>query len=138
VWRSLHAPGSAALANFRDGYENVAFSMPGGEEPCTASTRPIDLQHLSAQTQNDRDVESEVLSMFIEQAHLAVKQMQTADTSERLFLAHALKGSALSVGANPIADCIAALEKAPDDPAILRRLASLVEEAADFIASIDR
>lgn len=86
----------------------------------------------------DRAIEREVLGLFLEQAQTFVRRVDHADATERQFLAHALKGSALSIGAFPIADCVGAIEQAPHDRSAIKRLASLVGEASDFIASIDR
>ncbi|MCX7303347.1 MAG: Hpt domain-containing protein [Hyphomicrobiales bacterium] len=112
--------------------------MPGGEASGTRRARPIDLSHLASQTMGDRGLEREVLGLFVEQAQTVRRQMANAAIKERLFLAHALKGSARSVGAFPIAQCASAVEDSPTDRLVLRRLTQLIDEACDFIASIDR
>jgi HPt (histidine-containing phosphotransfer) domain-containing protein len=126
----------------RNGYENVAFSMPGGEQSSTrranGRVRPVDLAHLTQQTMGDRDLEREILAMFAEQAKTVRAQIAKANTKERLFLAHALKGSARGVGAFAIAECAEAIEAGPADDLNVKRMARLIEEACDFIASIDR
>jgi hypothetical protein len=53
-------------------------------------------------------------------------------------MAHGLKGSARGVGAFAIADCVTAIERNPDDALAWKRLDSLVEAVADFIAAIGR
>ena len=126
------------MAILRNGYENVAFSMPGGEASQPIQSRPIDLALLSRQTMGDRALEREVLGMFKEQALAVRGQIDKADIKERLFLAHALKGSARGVGAMAIAECAGAIENSPTDRMIVKRLARLIDEACDFIASIDR
>jgi len=122
----------------RSGYESVAFSMPGGEASDRRAARPIDLAHLSKQSMGDRDLEREVLGMFKEQALSIRSQIDKAGIKERLFLAHALKGSARGIGAVAIAECAAAIETSPTDRLVLKRLARLIDEACDYIASIDR
>ena len=112
--------------------------MPGGAASGTRRARPIDLSHLSSQTMGDREVEREVLAMFVEQAKTVRKKINNADMKERLFLAHALKGSARGVGAFAIAECAGAIEDSPTDRIILKRLERLIDEACDFISSIDR
>ncbi|MBL8578839.1 MAG: Hpt domain-containing protein [Mesorhizobium sp.] len=112
--------------------------MPGGETSGIRHSRPIDLAHLSIQTMGDRDLEREVLGMFVDQAQSVRRQLSMADLKERLFLAHTLKGSARGVGAFPIADCAAEMEERPTDKLVARRLEKLIDEACDFIASIDR
>ncbi len=122
----------------RNGYESVAFSMPGGEASERARARPIDLAHLAGQSMGDRDLEREVLAMFKDQLLSARAQLDKADVKERLFLAHALKGAARGVGATAIAECAAAIENSPTDRTVLKRMTKLIDEACDFIASIDR
>jgi HPt (histidine-containing phosphotransfer) domain-containing protein len=126
------------LAILRDGYEKVAFSMPGGEASDTRRSRPIDLTHLSKQTMGDRDLERDVLGLFAEQVKTVRKQIGKAEIKERLFLAHALKGSARGVGAFAIAECACAIENSPTDRLVVKRLVRLIDEACDFIASISR
>ena len=126
------------MAILRDGYEKVAFSMPGGETSDKRRSRPIDLAHLSKQTMGDRELEREVLSLFVEQAQAVRRQIARAEVKERLFLAHALKGSARGVGAFPIAECTCAIENSPTDRMVVKRLVRLIDEACDFIASISR
>jgi HPt (histidine-containing phosphotransfer) domain-containing protein len=126
------------LAILRDGYEKVAFSMPGGEASDTRRSRPIDLAHLSKQTMGDRDLERDVLGLFAEQAQSVRKQIGKAEIKDRLFLAHALKGSARGVGAFAIAECACAIENSPTDRLVVKRLVRLIDEACDFIASISR
>ena len=126
------------MAILRDGYEKVAFSMPGGEASDTRRSRPIDLAHLSKQTMGDRDLERDVLGLFAEQAQSVRKQIGKAEIKDRLFLAHALKGSARGVGAFAIAECACAIENSPTDRLVVKRLVRLIDEACDFIASISR
>ncbi len=116
----------------------MALSMPGGETSDRARARPIDLAHLSRQTMGDRDLEHDVLGLFAEQAQTVRKQIGKAEIKQRLFLAHALKGSARGVGAFAIAECACAIENSPTDRLIVKRLARLIDEACDFIASISR
>jgi len=116
----------------------VAFAMPGGEGAAASRARPVDLAHLAKQTLGDRALEQEVLKLFIQQALSARDQIAEASVRERLRLAHSLKGSARGVGAFAIADCVAEIEKQPDDRQLVRRLSGLIDEARDFIAAINR
>ena len=124
----------AALRN----NEVVAFSMPGGESSDPARARPIDLTHLARQTMGDRDLEREILELFVEQALTVRDKIAGANLKERLFLAHALKGSARGVGAFAIAECASAIENSPTDRMVLKRLSRLIDEVRDFIAAISR
>lgn len=116
----------------------VAFARPGGETSGPMRSRPVDLAHLARQTMGDRDLEREVLGLFIQQALQTRDRILAADLVERMRLAHMLKGSARGVGAFAIADCIAELEKRPDDRRCLSRLSALIDEVRDFIAAISR
>ena len=118
--------------------ETMAFLMPGGGVSDRARARPIDLQHLSRQTMGERDLERDVLGLFADQAQMVRKQMGRAEIKQRLFLAHALKGSARGVGAFAIAECACAIENSPTDRLVIKRLVRLIDEACDFIASINR
>ena len=62
--------------------------------------RAIDLVHLARQTLGDRDLEREVLDLFVTQARTILDRLQASpDLRARSDLAHTLKGSARSVGA---------------------------------------
>lgn len=126
------------MAILRNGYENMAFAMPGGETSDRHRSRPLDLAHLSSQTMGDRALEREVLGLFVDQAQTVKRQLDKSSAKERLFLAHSLKGSSRSVGAGAIADCCEALENNPTDKLTVARLSRLIDEACDFVASIDR
>lgn len=118
--------------------KTIAFSMPGGESSITASDRPIDLAHLSRQTMGDRALEQEVLELFMQQAVQVREQIQQAGLRERISLAHGLKGSARGVGAFALADCVGAIEADPENGKEIARLAGLVDDVREFIASIGR
>ncbi|WP_269929550.1 Hpt domain-containing protein [Aminobacter sp. HY435] len=87
---------------------------------------------------DDRDVEREVLDMFVHQALAVRDEIAVADIQERLRLAHALKGSARGVGAFHVADCVARIELQPDDETLIKRLTMLIDEVRDFVSAINR
>ena len=118
--------------------DEVAFAMPGGESCQTAGVRPIDLTHLARQTMGDRELEREILEMFVEQALAVRDKIREADREQRLFLAHSLKGSASGVGAVVIAQCAAAIESDPCGDGALQRLAGSIDAVRDFVAAISR
>lgn len=120
------------------GEAEPAFSMPGGEVCGRASSRPVDLVHLARQTMDDRDLEREVLGLFVQQALSVRDSIADASEKERLNLAHGLKGSARGVGAFAVADCAAEIEKQPADNRAVRRLGALIDEVRDFVAAISR
>ena len=113
--------------------------MPGGEiADMREGARPIDLSHLARRTSGDRELERELLTMFAEQAKAAGRQVARANVRERRILARTLSQSARDVGALAIAHCAAAMDTHPSDMTIPDTLARLIDEACDFIASIDR
>ena len=118
--------------------ENMAFDMPGGESCGQLRSRPVDLAHLSRQTMGDRDLEREVLSLFLHQAHLVGDRMEGATPQERVLLAHGLKGSARGIGAFRVADIADAVESDPASPGNLHRLAEAIAEVRDFVSAISR
>lgn len=118
--------------------QDVAYDRPGGERCGDLAARPIDMAHLARQTMGDRALEQEILRLFAEHAMSVRKQLAEASASERIRLAHGLKGSARGVGAFAIGDCVAALETQPNDQATLERLSRLIEQACDFISAINR
>lgn len=111
---------------------------PGGESSRAAKARPIDLNQLTRQTMGDRALEQEVLSLFVTQALGVRDRIAHAGARERFNLAHSLKGSARSIGANALAECAAAIEANPSDKAQVRKLGRLIEELRDFVAAISR
>ena len=118
--------------------EEVAFCQPGGEGTRAAASKPVDLTHLGAQTMDDRDLQSEVLKLFIHSAEMFVVQLDGADSERRRSLAHKLKGSARAIGAFALADKAAKLEDHSDDAAVLKAVRDEIVRVEDFIASILR
>lgn len=118
--------------------ECVAFARPGGEIVEAASNHPLDFAHLSRQTFGDRALEAEILSLFLQQVRSAGARLRTASADERKMLAHGLKGSARSIGAFELGDAAAALELAPGDGRIARRVCDRIDQVADLIAAINR
>lgn len=86
----------------------------------------------------DREVEQEVLALFVQQALSVRDRLGQAGLAERLSLAHGLKGSARGVGAFAIAECVAEIEKNPDHEEGLTKLSGLIDELREFVASISR
>ncbi len=120
------------------GMDGAAFSVPGGERDAAGARRPVDLAHLAQQTMGDRDLERDVLDLFVNQALGVRDRIGGATVTERLFLMHGLKGSARAVGAFAVAGCADEIANSPDDPALHDRLAGLIGEVCDFVATIGR
>lgn len=116
----------------------VAFGLPGGERCSAAPKRPIDLTHLARQTLGDRDLEREVLGMFLHQIGEIGEKLSRSVGEERKRLAHQLKGSARGVGAFALADCAEKVELHPNHKGLLKPLSDRISEVKEFIASISR
>ena len=80
----------------------------------TADPPPaIDLVHLARQTLGDAALELELLEMFDRQSARLIARLLETDRAEavtRANLAHTLRGSALALGANRVAEAAAAFE----------------------------
>jgi len=62
--------------------------------------KPIDLKHLSEQSCGDRNLEIEVLTIFLEQGNNYVDAIERAtNPTDRRYPAHMLKGAARAIGA---------------------------------------
>lgn len=118
--------------------QTVAFANPGGEECPPSRARPVDLVHLARQTLGDRELEREVLALFVQQATMVRDRISSANASERKFLAHGLRGSASGIGAFGVAKTATEIEHDPEDKSLLLHLAARIDEVKDFIASISR
>ncbi len=67
--------------------------------------KPIDLVHLSRSTMGDRDLELEVLKMFLAQMPSYLQMIKSAKTDDEIYnAAHTIKGAAGNVGAFALAD----------------------------------
>jgi len=121
---------------------DASFESP--KQGCNAfahRTRILDLVHLSRMTLGDRNVEAEVLALFLRQSETMTVRASNALGLELAALAHTLKGSAQAIGAWRVADCAERLETIagtnPDDvPSALAELLAAVKEANMAIARI--
>ena len=74
---------------------------------------PIDVAHLHAQTMGNRDLEKEVLRLFLRQSGECVERIRAAaDIAGRSEAAHTLVGSARGVGAFSVAYIASEIELA--------------------------
>ncbi len=89
-------------------------ARPGfpGLNGLSAGEPAIDLVHLARQTDNDAALEEELLVLFDRQSASLLAQMSAEDAPprRRADAAHLLRGSALAVGAGPVARAAQALE----------------------------
>ncbi len=100
---------SAILAPTRENPARPAF--PGSND-LSACEPAIDLVHLARQTDNDSVLEEELLALFDRQSASLLTQASAEESPRRrrADAAHMLRGSALAVGAGPVARAAQALE----------------------------
>lgn len=79
---------------------------------CAGTEKPVDLVHLSRLTMGDRDLELEVLKMFLAQIPHYIEMMKSAKTDDEIYVAsHTIKGAASNVGAFKLADLARSAEQ---------------------------
>lgn len=103
-------------------------------------TRAVDLAHLARHTMDDRDLEREVLEMFVVQSQVYLIRLKDARTADAWRdAAHTIKGAARGIGAWPVAEMADEVERLSkvDDPeaqrAAIRELDKLVAITNEFI-----
>ncbi len=102
-----------------------------------ASAAAIDRGHLTSMTLGDRDLEREVLRLFGRQADLLLARMHSSAPQAVAALAHTLRGSASSIGANKVASAAEVVEQAAGGvgrAAAMQALARTIDDALAEIA----
>src|SRR5215475_15557333 len=98
---------------------------------------PVDLDHLGRMTLGEKDLEREVLQMFLKQTGRLLKALADSP-AEAGALSHTLKGSAQAVGAFRVADSAAAVESASRQGSdASQSLAALHEAVAEAQVAIE-
>jgi len=102
--------------------------------------RPVDLAHLARQTYGNRDLEREVLQLFIRQSEIYLARFAESG-AQPAEIAHVLLGSARGIGAHAVAEAAAALEQMARDgadigAADIAQLRKEVEHANAFIRDL--
>lgn len=87
----------------------------------------IDDVHLSRMTLGDRDLEREVLALFVRQAALMLRRMIGTEPALAAAAAHTLKGSARGIGAWRVAQAAERLERAAASGGVSAVNAAIVE-----------
>ena len=100
----------------------------------------IDLNHLSRMTLGERSLEREVLALFVRQADILLAKMNLENPAIAAAAAHTLKGSAVGIGAWPVARAAEAVEQAVDAelPEAIGSLSVAIEQAREAIAGLLR
>jgi HPt (histidine-containing phosphotransfer) domain-containing protein len=114
----------------------------GPAQPLDAAAA-IDRGHLARMTFGDRGLERELLELFDKQAAILLVRMRAGGSAAIFALAHTLKGSAASIGAQGVARAALAAELAARaTPAecsqAVEALAEAVDEARALIALLLR
>jgi HPt (histidine-containing phosphotransfer) domain-containing protein len=91
----------------------------------------IDRGKLAEQTFGDPDIRREVLVMFTSELPALLQALAMTAGVARSAVAHRLKGSALAIGADSLAEAAAALDATPDEPGLMTAL----EAAAALVAA---
>jgi HPt (histidine-containing phosphotransfer) domain-containing protein len=98
----------------------------------------LDLDHLSRQTLGNRDLQREVLELFVSHSDQQLERLaRSRSASERRESAHAIVGSARAIGAFDVARAAGEIERSPGpEGADLAELAALVKETREFIVDL--
>jgi HPt (histidine-containing phosphotransfer) domain-containing protein len=113
------------------------------EERRKASSRPVDLVHLSRYTLGARELEQEVLELFCTQATIYIERLRQASSDKDWKdAAHSLKGSASAIGAWRAAEAAQRAEALSGEALTqgrslrLREIESAVREAEAYIDTL--
>jgi len=114
----------------------------------SAARQPVDLEHLARYTGGEADLNAEVLEMFVGQCAQALIRLhaliESRDVRTWRDTLHTLKGSALGVGAFPLAEELASAESINPEicpaqaAAALESLASGSNMVSTFVAAYRR
>jgi HPt (histidine-containing phosphotransfer) domain-containing protein len=106
------------------------------------SKTAIDFEHLDRQTDGDRELAGELLSLFSEQCARHLQTIQgDGDAGTRRDAAHTLRGAAQAIGAWRVAEAAATIENqlgAPAGRCDEDALTALIVAAAEARAAIAR
>ncbi len=107
----------------------------------TAEPSIIDVEHLGRMTLGDRQLEREVLEIFLRQTALMLGRIGASAPALAAVAAHTLLGSARGIGAWRLARAAEQLELAaagqPGDATIVKAIQNLNVAAAEARAAID-
>lgn len=106
--------------------------------PVADAVRPVDLTHLARQTFGQRELEQEVLRLFLSHSTIHLARLRAAgDSAGRRAAAHFIKGSARGIGAWQVATAADIVERAPDpEGEAIETLSAAIAETNAFIATL--
>jgi HPt (histidine-containing phosphotransfer) domain-containing protein len=91
--------------------------------------QPVDMDHLARYTGGETDLNAELLDLFVRQCAQSLTHLHTLiesrDSKAWRDILHTLKGSALGVGAFPLAEELASAERIDPEAAPAAALAAL-------------
>lgn len=97
--------------------------------------KPIDLVHLSNLTMGDRELQLDVLKMFLAQIPNYLDMIKQSDTQEEIYrTAHTIKGAASSVGAFNLANLAKKAEASNLFPMV--EILAELNEITDYVSDI--
>lgn len=117
---------------------SIAFNRPDASGQLAPCARPIDLDHLARQTMGQKEIEAEVLRLFLRQVRECMRNIVITRGPERAGIAHTLKGSARGVGAFALAERAEKLEADPDQPALVDDVSMVVVDVENFLLGLSR
>lgn len=113
------------------------------EQHIPYSRKPVDLVHLSRQTFGSKDLEAEVLNLFLSHSIQCLQRMQAAKTDQQwVDAAHSIKGSARAIGAWEVGDLAERYEQNAIAGTLVekaeagRAIELAVKEANDYIRTL--
>ncbi len=96
----------------------------------------IDRAELDEQTFHDPAIRGEIIAMFLDQAPTILAAIDGGTGAARADSAHRLKGSALALGARPLAEAASGLEMEPDSAAALANLRLTLEKTLETLRQL--
>ncbi len=107
-------------------------------EPVAESVRPVDLTHLARQTFGQRDLEQEVLRLFLNHSSIHLARLTASSDSNGVrAAAHFIKGSARGIGAWQVATAAEMVERFPDQAGeAVENLVAAIDETNAFIETL--
>lgn len=97
--------------------------------------KPIDLVHLSRLTMGDKDLEMDVLKMFLAQIPNYLEKIKLAQTDDEIYvISHTLKGAASNVGAFNLADIARNAEQSGqfDQEVVMQEMQKITDYVLDL------
>jgi HPt (histidine-containing phosphotransfer) domain-containing protein len=103
----------------------------------TESYAPIDMEHLKAFTDGDRETEAELFAMFLEQADIDMVHLEEAlkngDAETWRKAAHKFKGASANLGARALSEICAHAERGAEEDTPTEKAACLASLRTSYI-----